>query len=293
MASYTMELREALATFLVFDGVDVSKLSTTEMIEQGRQKLFNFDYEIFDPNYKAVWETNFIRNFFFREIGFETEDLFQFQLETWLRINMPYFNKLFTSETLKFDPLMNATMDTTYTNNKDRDITENKSSDRDTTRTKTETINGTENTDVSGTEHTTGNDTQSNSGFSRHLESETPDNRLSITTADGSGVIEYASFIGEDTNNSSGTTTKDDNTTRTNNVDTTTTNNVDGTDTDKTTITDTNTNKITDVESYVSNRVGKTGDMTYSEMVMKYRESFIRIEKRMYEEMQQLFMLVY
>lgn len=256
-----MTLKECLETLLSFDGVDVSTLNTKQMIEEGRKRLFDFDYQIFDTNYKGVLETHFIRNFFMREIGFETEGLFKFQLETWLMIHMPYFNKLFESELINFDPLVNSEMSSSYTKTKDTDGTVDSNKNEDATRTNKQTSNGTEN----------------RTGFNRDLESDTPDSRLTITTENGSGVIEYASNIGEHTS--------------TNDVDST--NTVDGTNTDKSTTTGNTTTDITETESYIQSRTGKIGSTTYSKMMMEYRQSLVRVEQQMFNEMQQLFMLVY
>src|SRR5213595_3196529 len=104
MATYTMELKDYIEQVTQ----DVATHSTRDRIEIGRPKLFDFDYPIFDPAYKNVFETHFIRNFYMREIGFETEGLFKFYLENWLSVNMPYFNKLFESELIAFDPLTNT-----------------------------------------------------------------------------------------------------------------------------------------------------------------------------------------
>src|SRR4051794_36040800 len=109
MASYTMELRNYIEMW-----AQNEDLPTREIIERGRSKLFDFEYPLFDPDYKKVFETHFIRKFYMREIGFETEGLFKFQLETWLIINMPYFNKLFESEMLQYDPLSNTKLDVTH-----------------------------------------------------------------------------------------------------------------------------------------------------------------------------------
>nr|prf protein p11,lower collar [Bacillus phage phi29] len=89
MSSYTMQLR----TYIEMWSQGETGLSTAEKIEKGRPKLFDFNYPIFDESYRTIFETHFIRNFYMREIGFETEGLFKFHLETWLMINMPYFNK--------------------------------------------------------------------------------------------------------------------------------------------------------------------------------------------------------
>lgn len=245
MSSYSMTLQEVLATLLAFDDFDASKLTTKSFIEEGRKRLFNFDYPIFDPTYKAVLETNFIRNFYMREIGFESHERFQFELESWLLINMRYFNKLFESELMEFDPLVNSKMDTSSTRKKDTDGTVDSTTNGDTTTS------------------------QNSDGFNRFLESDTPDNRLAITTEDGKGIIQYASKINEGTtkNNMSG---------------------ADSTNVVGNTLTD-----ITETETYVQSRTGKTGSVTYSKMLLEYRNTLIRVELKMFEEMQKLFMLVY
>jgi hypothetical protein len=107
MASYTMELREYVEQASQYQ----EGLTSKQKIEIGRTKLFDFEYPIFDPLYKNVFETHFIRNFYMREIGFETEGLFKFQLESWLLINMPFFNNVWR---MIVDPLDNSRLDTTY-----------------------------------------------------------------------------------------------------------------------------------------------------------------------------------
>lgn len=237
MASYTMELREYIEMWSQND----SSLTTKERIEIGRQKLFDFEYPIFDANYKKVFETNFIRKFYMREIGYETEALFKFQLESWMLINMPYFNKMFESELIQFDPLENSNVSSTA--KKNVDTTQNGSSSGSTTNDKTD------------------------DDFSRQLISNNPDTRLTITTEDGKGVIEYASSIIENNSNNKTTVTGNTN--------------------------DESTNDINSVEDYVQSRSGKIGSQSYSKMLQDFRKTFIRIENEMFNEMQQLFMLVY
>jgi hypothetical protein len=160
-----------------------------------------------------------------------------------------------------FDPLNNSKMETTYTKSKDTDGTVDVNTDGKKTNINNQTTNG----------------TQTNNGFNRLLESETPESRLAITTADGSGVIEYASNIKEGTNND----------TIGNDIST------DGVSTDTTDISGKTISDITELETYVQTREGKSGSGTYSKMLTEYRKSLIRIEKEMFKEMQQLFMLVY
>jgi hypothetical protein len=257
MASYTMELREYIESWSPDDG----SMKTADIIEAGRTKLFDFDYPIFDPNYKKTFETHFIRHFYMREIGFETEGLFKFYLETWLSIHMPYWNKVFQSELIEFDPLSNTKLNVT------QHKTGNKTNKQDST------LHGSDNGSTTGTN----SGTLSENDFNRELESTNPDSRLTLTSNNGEGVIEYASGIKENSNTNSKTSSSNQNQTTTNTSD----------------VTSSATGSNTDTVDATDAREGKTGDMTFSEMLNKYRDSFLRVEKQIFHEMQELFMLVY
>jgi hypothetical protein len=257
MASYTMQLRE----YIEQATQDIEDMSWKDRIEAGRPKLFDFSYPIFDTNYKAIFETHFIRNFYTREIGFETEGLFKFKLENWLSINMGYFNKMFESELLTFDPLINTKLNTK------KDVTNDK------TQNNTSEMDGTS----SGTSHQANDGTATENDFGRNLDADMPESRLTITANNGVGLIEYATKIDESTQNNSKTSNSTS----------------DGTSSDTTNVNTTANATVNETEDYIEDLVGKSGSQTYSKMVMEYRESFIRIEKKIFEEMQELFMLVY
>jgi len=257
MSSYTMPLRAIIEKYTQ----DNPNLSHKERIEIGRQKLFDFDYPIFDENYRPIFETHFIRNFYMREIGFETEELFKFHLETWLNINMPYWNKMFESELIEYDPLTNTKMEVKRTVK------------TDTTQNQTSKTTGS--SQGSATQNATGQLTDDN--FNRRVESDTPDSRLYLTANDGEGVIEYASKIVEDSENNKRSTS-------TNQTSSSQENTSVSSDTD---------NQINEVEDYLQNRVGKIGVSSYAKLIMEYRESFLRIERQIFDEMNDLFMLVY
>lgn len=291
MASYTMELRTYIEAWSQFD---TRPLTTAEKIEIGRKKLFDFNYPFFDPDYKAVFETNFIRQFYMTEIGFETEEYFKFQLETWLRINMTYFNKMFESEKLQYNPLFNT--DLTEDSNRKND--RGKKDVRDTTQTANTTGTSDSLTDQvssqdvtsSGTTDGTSND----DNFNRLLKSDNPDSRLTLTTNDGEGSITYASNIEENNENnsnthhseSSGESHSDSTDKVTATSDTTTNSTADQNDV--------LTSDINEVEDYLNHKVGKAGSVSYPQLVKEYRESLLRIEQTIFTEMRnKLFMLVY
>lgn len=93
-------------------------------IEFARQRIFDFDYPYINEKEKKRFETNFIRYFFMHEIGQETEYAFKFKLETWLNLNLPYWNKLLESqlwESAIRNPLQNYDLSETITIDEIRD----------------------------------------------------------------------------------------------------------------------------------------------------------------------------
>lgn len=293
MASYTMKLSTYIEMWSQYE----TGLSMAEKIEKGRTKLFDFQYPIFDESYRKVFETHFIRNFYMREIGFETEGLFKFNLETWLIIHMPYFNKLFESELIKYDPLENTRLNTTSNKKNDTERNDN----RDTTGNVKS--NGKSNTKTSDKSNASGSSTEqgkttgsvTDDNFNRKIDSDQPDSRLALTTNDGKGTLEYASAIEENnTNNKRNTTGKSDvtssaksETSGSGTSDTTTTDTADSITNDKL------NSQINNVEDYIESRVGKSGAVSYAILLQDYRSALLRIEKRIFDEMQELFMLVY
>jgi len=289
MATYTMQLKEYIEMFSQYD----KGLNTREKIEKGRPYLFDFPYPIFDYDFKKIFETNVIRNFYIREIGFETEGLFKLQLETWLNINMPYYNAMFESEKLKYDPLTNSQMLTAHEkmNDKDQEDMRNINQASNTDGNSTSNTDG-NNTSI-GNQDSTSNGEVTEDDFARKVGSDNPDSRLQLQTQEGAGVIEYASTIDENKennkSNSQGEAHSDSNSeenSSTNSEGATTVNsNADQTD---------NLNSaINETEHYLQRTFGKVGAQSYPKLIQEYRQSLIRVEVQIHKEMQKLFMMVY
>ena len=188
-------------------------VSFKDKLAAGVEAFFKeIEYPIFSESYRKTFEENFVRHFYMREIGFETEFLFKFHLESWLKLNMPYYNKLFESELMEFEPFTNVDMYVDETVDTD-------SEDNSTVNTKEKRSNTFNNdTNTTGTTGTTGTSTNTGNTFNRDLHTDTPDNRLAITTQDGAGVIEYASSIDESKGKSSDTNNYESDTTNTSNT---------------------------------------------------------------------------
>lgn len=106
MSKYTTELRficESLA------GLSESKPYTNvnDIINTARTQIFSFTYPLYDANYKAELEKKIIKHFYTREIGLETYGLWKLKLDTKMNEIMPYYNQLYESTLLRFDPLGN------------------------------------------------------------------------------------------------------------------------------------------------------------------------------------------
>lgn len=107
MASYTMRLQTMIEQPTQYQ----NDLTFKKKLAAGVEAFFkDIEYPIFNESYKKTFEENFVRHFYMREIGFETEFLFKFHLESWLKLNMPYYNKLFESELIEFEPFTNVDM---------------------------------------------------------------------------------------------------------------------------------------------------------------------------------------
>lgn len=82
-------------------------------VELGRLIESGFDlgldkYPIFDETYRRPLNNKILRHYWFREIGFETAELFKRYLNQTLAEIMPYYNQLYKSELIEFNPLYNV-----------------------------------------------------------------------------------------------------------------------------------------------------------------------------------------
>lgn len=107
MSKYTTELRFICETYAGYENSqDRDKIDS--IISKARKKIFDFSYPIFDEEYRPILEHKIIRHYYTREICMETVGLWKLQLENSMNELMPYFNKLYESEKLAFNPLFDV-----------------------------------------------------------------------------------------------------------------------------------------------------------------------------------------
>lgn len=106
MSKYTTEVRFICET--LNEQTESSGYSdVSEIISNVRTKIFDFDYPIFDESYRETLETKILTHYYTREIGFETVGLWKLKLCAKMNDIMPYYNQLYESAKLEFDPLGN------------------------------------------------------------------------------------------------------------------------------------------------------------------------------------------
>lgn len=68
-------------------------------------------YPIFDESHREILNEKIVQHYAMREIGFDTDDMFIFELRRKMNEIMPPYNQLYQSETLLIDPM--STVDIT------------------------------------------------------------------------------------------------------------------------------------------------------------------------------------
>lgn len=106
MSKYTTELRFICEEYA---GLDESEgyMSIDEIINASYKKVFDFDFPIFDESYRDTLEKKILVHFYTREISEETVGLWKLRLRDKMNLIMPYYNQLYESELIEFDPMKN------------------------------------------------------------------------------------------------------------------------------------------------------------------------------------------
>lgn len=139
MSKYTTELRFICETN---SGLDMDNNPTPdEVIAGSREKIFDFKYPIFDEAYKSVLESKILKRYYTREICCETVGRWKLFLEQRMNEIMPYYNKLYESELIEFNPFYDVNL--TIDHKTENEGTETGSGTRNTGTEGSETIDGT------------------------------------------------------------------------------------------------------------------------------------------------------
>lgn len=244
MSKYTTEVR-----FICENSAGLSKSESADnvdsILDRCWNKIFNFDFPIFDENYRQVLCRKILKHYYTREIAHETVGRWKLALNAKLNEIMPYYNQLYKSELLEFNPFY----------------------DVDLTRSR----------EGSGTSNRTSNNRETNSGTSKNVSSgsgtsntntlnrfsDTPQNSMDTQGIADSVPLTTVTKVNEDnttTNTSIDTLTRDDS--KTGN----------------------GTENINSTDKYIETVKGKQGTENYSSLLKKFRETFLNIDMMIIED---------
>lgn len=108
MSKYTTEVRNICETYAGrTERGEYTDVDTC--IDLAIPKIFDVDnIPVYVPEHKALLFHKILLHYYQREIGFETVGLWKLKLNTKLKEIMPYYNQLYASELLEYDPLQNV-----------------------------------------------------------------------------------------------------------------------------------------------------------------------------------------
>lgn len=291
MSKYTTQVRFICENK---SGLEVSGGSgdVDNIIAGSWNKIFTSKAPFFDEAYRSVLCSKILKHYYMREICCETIGIWILWMNERLETVMPYYNQLYNSELIKFNPLYDV--DITINHGKTVDSTEERkgetsdtnNSRKEITNIGTRKVDGTNDTKETVTSDTT-TSAESNEN-KRDLYSDTPQG--SITGLENENYLTNARKI---TDNVSNNGSEDTNTSR--NVDNGYTENGTTNNTENMTANDTKigTNNVTGTsnttENYLETLIGKQSNSSYSKMLMEFRDTFLNIDMMIINEFKDLF----
>lgn len=315
MSKYTTEVRYICETYAGLTA-SVGYADVEKTIQSAIPKIFDFDFPIFDESYRNVLETKILRHYYTREIGLETVALWKLKLCTKLNEIMPYYNKLYKSELIDFNPLYDVDITTENSTSSNQNNEKTSTSNRESGNTsQTET---TRNINVSD-ERTSSRDIDRNDDTTQTAEGEnstnvgttTTDNKQNMYSDTPQGSItdlqsgKYLTNATIDTDTSTGTsstTAKDSNTVTTNSSGSSTDDFSEDYSSDTKDVSTSNTtfnatgrdtssenNEITTTSNYITKVIGTNGGKTFTEKIVDFRNSMINIDMMVIDELEVLF----
>lgn len=250
-----------------------------EFIKETQHLLFNqepYHYPIFDESYRQVLNTKIVEHFIFEEISVVPLQRWQYMFNRKLNEIMPYYNKLYLSDLIEFNPLY----DTDFTETLDRDV-----------GVDTETSSQRESESINQRDQQTSSDKQvdttssqnenlSSQSQSENYEASTPFNRndagqnadkLSGEEVSGTGINSYSGTQNEDEKRQDDLTSlqnQEEMSQSQSQLQTATT------------------------EDYIKKVSGKRGTLSPTKMLTDYRQSLINIDMMVINELETLFRFI-
>lgn len=283
MSKYTTEVRFICETLAEFDtSQGYGKVS--DVLNASWDKVFDFDFPIFDEDYRSVLCKKILKHYYTREIGVETVGLWKLKLDTKMNEIMPIFNKRYESTLFEFNPLYDVDYTRTTNGGESGENESERSGSRTEGGNETDKLTGTDTKATTGTVGVVRSNT--GSGSSEDKFSDTPQG--SLTNVKNGTYLTNARFI--DTSN-----TENGQDTTTYNTTDTITHNTQNQKTKSGQMSDSGTESgsFSTTKEYVERVVGKMGNRTYASVINEFRDAIINVDMEIIEALSDLFMKVW
>lgn len=327
MSKYTTEVRyicESLAGLSQSTGAD----DVDRVIALAAPKIFAA-YPIFDESYRSILNQKILKHYYTREIAFETYGLWRLKLNTKMPEIMVMANQMYKSQILEFDPFEDHQLEIRRLTGDEAEgsETETRTQDTDRTRSEDETVNSTANQDTTTTRkggattnvHTTTTDSanttseaQGNDETVTHdinLHSDTPQGKIT----NGTQIPTFTEYVSDASSNEGDNTLSTfretigrSDSTASSDSDTSSSSSENGTEnvydtkdeqrkvaeTYKDAVEGSSSRQTTETKNgtYFETQKGHTGGMSFSELLLKYRDTFVDIDMMVIDQLEDLFM---
>lgn len=313
MSKYTTEVRficETAAGLVESKGYsDIDNVLTT-----AAPIVFDFDFPMWDESYRLVLEKKILKHYYTREICAETVGLWKLWLSDRMNMIMPYYNKLYETTVLEYNPLYNVGYrsdgrsndngsnygESTFDGTNGLNVTTNKNGSNYGERSGKEESSGDREDTGSAKNANVSNGSRTESGVDWNLYSDTPQGGIDgvddvttkyLTTAQKNTKNQTAgesgsNYVESDTQNKaeySSDTEREDKSASVFSEN--------GVERHDRLMNETrkNANIATNTNQYVDNVVGKIGSNSYASLVTEFRNTLINIDEMIIEELSDLF----
>lgn len=295
MSKYTTEVRYICEHFSGL-GESVGYDDVEQVIKNCLPKVFDFNFPIFDESYRSVLETKILRHYYTREIGLETVGLWKLKLNTKLNEIMPFYNQLYKSELIEFNPLYDVELTRERkiegTGTKDTENSENRNGENRAETSQSNNNKVTENGSDNGTLNSTadGTQNQNTSGSGTKMYSDTPQGAITdlqagkyLTNATVDSATNTFSGASHDSNTQTSENTRNNETNTEGSSDSSNngeySSNMDGY----------SNTTLSNTEDYLEHVIGSNGGESFSKRLNDYRTTFINIDMMVINELEELF----
>ncbi len=292
MALYTTQVRticESALGYVKPSGFD----HVNEVLRKSAPLVFNFDFPIWDEAYRLTLESKILKHYYMREIGFETVGLWKLYLDERLNLIMPYYNELYKTTVLEYNPFYDVDLTTVHQGDNKKAGTNTASESGDSEKTINRTGSNNKVSDANSTSrgevNTVGEDHNVHKGGDVSKYSDTPQGSIVDLYQDRyltNATVNSNQSTDDNTNKSKQTSTQSVQSHETTAGNFSENNN----EKEKRNNTKVGQEQVDTTEQYVNHVLGSNGNRTYAYKILEFRNAILNIDKMIIEELQDLFL---